>query len=298
MLGIPTRNVYNVVYGLTKRVSPTTAYKIDNVFYKKNYKTDLAKAIENNDGKMVAMLMDILYGERMGDEMTETVFDELYALSMEGYNVLPKAVRDSFTYNGEEIELDETAQAAIRSTYYTCQTALESLFKTKEYKNFTNEQKVEAIKYIYDLYYDDALQYVTGFSQGKTVTVSKAIKAETLALFYVNTKGIDSDKDKDGNTVSGSKRKKVVTSIKQMNVSPEQKLLLICASGYSLQDNDLPGMSAENAKKRLLKYILNLNGVTQEEKMFLAQICGFEVKNGRIVTKTSFSMDKLRLKTI
>ena len=41
IFGIPTRNVYNIFYGLTKRFSPTTAYEIDNAFYNKNYSADL-----------------------------------------------------------------------------------------------------------------------------------------------------------------------------------------------------------------------------------------------------------------
>ena len=103
-------------------------------------------------------------------------------------------------------------------------------------------------------------------------------------------RGITSDKDYEGNTISGSKRKKVVASIKGMNISVDQKLLLICASGYALQDNDLPRMTAVNAKKRLLRYILNLKGATQTEKTELAEMCGFEVKNGRVVTKSVFSL--------
>ena len=49
-------------------------------------------------------------------------------------------------------------------------------------------------------------------------------------------------------------------------------------------------MTAVNAKKRLLRYILNLKGATQTEKTELAEMCGFEVKNGRVVTKSVFSL--------
>jgi hypothetical protein len=121
----------------------------------------------------------------------------------------------------------------------------------------------------------------------KCQTLNKAgVDYESLYNYYFTVRGITSDKDYQGNTISGSKRKKVVSSIKSMDLSAEQKLLLICASGYSLQDNDLPRMSAENAKKRVLRYILSLKGATQAEKTMIAEMCGFEVKNGRVVIKS------------
>jgi hypothetical protein len=94
---------------------------------------------------------------------------------------------------------------------------------------------------------------------------------------------MQSDVDSNGNTISGSKRAKVVGAIGALGVSVEERLLLICASGYALKDGDVRGLSAEAAKKRLIKYILSLKGLNVDEKAEIAKMCGFEVKNGKIV---------------
>ena len=112
------------------------------------------------------------------------------------------------------------------------------------------------------------------------------IDYEELYKYYFGTKDIESDFDKNGNAISGTKRKKVVSAINKLNVKREQKLLLLCALGYAIKDGDIRGMTAESAKKLLLQYILRLK-VTKAEKEELAKICGFEVKNGRIILKSS-----------
>ena len=113
-----------------------------------------------------------------------------------------------------------------------------------------------------------------------------SLSYDVLYNFYFSTKDIESDKDANGNTVSGSKRNKVVSAINGLNVSAEQKLLLIASKGYSLTDAE---------KNKLLKYILNLKGTTKEEKAALAEMCGFDVQNGKIVTNQLKSTLKLRL---
>lgn len=122
-----------------------------------------------------------------------------------------------------------------------------------------------------------------------SVLNTAGVSYDKLYDYYFGTKRIESDVDEIGNTVSGSKRKKAVAVISSLGVTTEQKLLLICASGYALKDGDIRGVSASAAKKRLLRYIINLRGLTVDERAEIAEMCGFEVKNGRIVKKLSFS---------
>lgn len=122
-----------------------------------------------------------------------------------------------------------------------------------------------------------------------SVLNTAGLSYDKLYDYYFGTKGIESDVDANGETISGSKRKKVVAAISSLGVTTEQKLLLICASGYALKDGDIRGASASAAKKRLLRYIINLRGLTVDERSEIAEMCGFEVKNGRIVKKLSFS---------
>ena len=284
--GLPVRNVYNVLYGLTKRFNPEVAYKIDNVFYEKNYKNDFYKAIEDEDAEMASFILSLLYNERMGVDMSEAVHNELYSLSAKGYKVLPKSAPKSITVEGAEYELNEAQQAAVRGSYSASQASLEKLFTKEKYKKLSEEMKAEAVNYVYELHYNMALEDALGIDRGNAVLISSVIGAENLAMLHVATKGLTSDTDRLGNAISGSKRKKVVAAINQLDVSSEQKLLLICAKGYALKDGDLRGLSAERAKKLLLRYILRMGKLNKQQKAELAALCGFEVRNGRIMLKT------------
>lgn len=129
-----------------------------------------------------------------------------------------------------------------------------------------------------------------------TVLNTAGISYETLYDYYFGTKNIESDVDSNGNTISGSKRAKVVKAIGALGVSVEERLLLICASGYALGDGDVRGLSAEGAKTRLLRYILKLRGLSADERAEIAVMCGFEVKNGRIINNFSKKLNKISKK--
>ena len=122
----------------------------------------------------------------------------------------------------------------------------------------------------------------TAFSQYNSAVYEKAsvfnkagIDWDTYYEYYFTTRGIESDVDKNGNTVAGSKRKKIEKAIKSLGVSQTERLLLTAAAGYSL---------TETEKKRLISYINKL-AVTKDEKIAIAEACGFTVKNGRISLK-------------
>ena len=286
MFGIPVRNVYNVFFGLTKRFNPEAAYMIDSALYEKNYQNELYKAIEQDDAEMTSFIMSLLLGERMNENVDEAVFNELLILSKNGQKVIPRSVPSSITIDEVEYPLSAAEQAAIKDIYATSEKSLKALFAKSKYNTLSDEQKAAAIDFIYDTYYDKALEGALGIDRGNnSLIIADVVGVDNLALLYVTTKGLTSDIDRRGNVISGSKRKKVVAAINSLGVSTEKKLLLICAKGYSLQDNDIRGLSAEKTKKYLLRYILSLKGKTKAEKAEIAELCGFEVVNGRIITK-------------
>lgn len=293
LLGVPVRNIYNVLYGLTKRFDPETAYVIDSALYKKNYQNELYNAIENDDAEKTSLIMSLLLGERLNDNVDEAVFGELLSLAKRGQKVIPRSIPSSITIDDVEYPISTAEQTAIRSIYSTSERSLKMLFSNSKYYFLSDEQKAEAIDYIYDTYYDKALENVLGIDRNNSnLIISDIVGIDSLALLYVGTKGLTSDTDKLGNVISGSKRKKVVEAINSLSISTEKKLLLICAKGYSLQDNDIRGLSATKAKKYLLRYILSLKGKTSAEKAEIAKLCGFDVAGGKIITKISNTQNK------
>lgn len=184
------------------------------------------------------------------------------------------------------IELSNEQKELIGKTRTEFESKVSTLPSHSLYRRLTEEQRETAINYAEDLIDDATEASALGIDRGTNAFLAGIIGINETAILYALTKGLESDKDESGKTVSGSKRKKVVSAINSLGLSGEKKLLLICAKGYSLQDGDIRGLSAANAKKRLLRYILSLPGKTKEEKARIAEMCGFEVRNGRIITKS------------
>ena len=62
---------------------------------------------------------------------------------------------------------------------------------------------------------------------------------------------------------------------------------MIYAKGYAVKDGDIRGVTADRAKTLLLNYILRSSKLSKVQKEELTKMCGFEVKNGRILVKSS-----------
>lgn len=284
LTGIPTRNFYNVFYGITKRFSPTTAYQIDEWFYAKNYVTDLNKAIESDDTDMIAMLTSMIFGERMGNTtMSDAVRNKFVDLYSKGYSVLPRSIGDTITYGGAEIPLTDEEYSRFRAIYAQSMKDLEKMMSSGTFNVLTEEMQAKAIKQVYDAYYYDALSDLVGVDERTTVgELSEWIDMGKLSVVFTGLSDIESYKNSKGETIAGSKKKNMVKYLLGQNLSDGERLLILCYRGYSIQDGDYKGYTAKRAKLILLQYILKLNG-TQTEKAALAEKCGFTVRNGRII---------------
>ena len=236
-------------------------------------------------------------------QYAKTAGDDTAAYQVRYLNKVKSAISDMYKQkseiqnnpdlsNAEKLQQTRVVQLLINEAYKTALQDFELYTKAIEATAGMEDENLrftEATRLMYGA--ERALSEYNDDVYAKCQMLNKAgVDYEMLYNYYFTVRGITSGKDAQGNTVSGSKRKKVVASIKSMDISVDHKLLLICASGYALQDNDLPRMTAVNAKKRLLRCILNLKGATQTEKTELAEMCGFEVKNGRVVTKSVFSL--------
>ena len=296
LVGVPTRNMKNVTYGVVRLFSKDAAYKWDNALYKKSYSADLNEAVARGDIGRATMIMELALGEKLGSGFSTEAISELTRLSALSEKATPSAISDSITVNGEELVLDANQYTAVKSEYNKVIQATSDFIESKFYQSLTDTQKAKALRKLYATYKDVAYDTVLGTERNKKAGIMSKLFAGDVFNAYLSLGVIDSDVDDEGNTVSGSKRVKVVSAINSLKVSSEQKLLLICASGYSIKDGDIRGVSADAAKTRLLKYILNLRGISAEEKAEIAEMCGFEVKNGKIVNNFAKKVQKFSKK--
>lgn len=289
MFGVPTRNIYNIAYGLTKRVSPVSAYKIDNRFYKKNYVSDLNKALENDDAEMVSYIMSLIYNQRIGDMVNEETRQKLSDLYAKGYSILPRSIGDSIRYDGNEIEMNDAQKRRFMSIYSQANRYIEKLLASGGYGKLSEEKQAKAIKSIYDAFYYQAISDLVGQDANNTLgELSRYITIEKLAVVFSGLSEIASDVDSKGNTISGSRKKKTIAYLLKQSLSDGERLLIMCYRGYSIQDGDYKGYTEQRAKIILLKYILSLK-TTQAEKAKIAAECGFSVKNGKIDRSSLYS---------
>jgi len=266
ILGLPTRNVYNMAYGLTKRFSPETAYKIDSWFYDQNYSSDLAKAIENEDDEMIATIVGIMLDEKIGGIDDSSVRNELNGLIKKGFSVLPRSVGDSITYEGEKITLTSGQAKSFKEVYSVANEALASLVGLSQYESATDEVKAKAINFIWDIYYNLAIEEVLGVDiESKAVLFAEAIDIEKLAIIIATARAIKADTDKNGKSISGTRKAKIQKYVASLKLTAVQKYMVMGYLGYS----------NKNGESQVKAYINRLN-LSKSEKEKLLAYSGYE----------------------
>lgn len=265
IFGIPVRNVYNMTYGLTKRISPSIAYKIDTAFYNKNYASDLKKAIARGDDDMIATIVELMTNERVGGIGDSKAANELNGLITKGFDVIPRSVGDKITFDGEEITLTSGQKAQFKKVYSVANTAVASLVKMSQYESATDEVKAKAIKYIYNVYYNLAIQDLLGVDlETKTVLFAEAIDIEKLAIIIATANALTADLDKKGNVISGTRKRKVQAYINSLKLSAAQKYMIMGYLGYT----------NVNGEGQVKAYINRLK-LTKSEKEKLLKYSGY-----------------------
>ena len=277
--GIPARNLKNLAWGVTNIISGKTAYKWNDLSKSQSYSKDLSDAIDGGDYDLAAVIVELGFGDKMGSGLSDKAIGELVRLGKTGEKVIPSAVSDKITVDGEEIELSGKELKAVREKYGEAVDMVNMIIESEIYGSFDDEAKADAVNKIYTLYKNLAYDSVIGSKKDEEAYIlSKIVEGDILCLnelAYMQP----SDKDEKGNTISGSKRGKVVAAINGLDISEEEKLLLIATHGYGLKDGDVGGMNKTRADRVLFNYIASL-GLTEEEMLKLYEYAGYDVENG------------------
>lgn len=280
--GIPVRNINNTITGLVRRFSPSAAYAYTSLFYNPKYSTDIKAALKKGDYELAEMIMGMLLKDDRTGGLSSKATQKLIELYDAGYTVLPKSIGNTLTYNGETIQLTAAQQSTFKAIYGKANAEIEKLVNSAEFATLPAERQAKAIKLLYDAYYSKAQASVLKLANdNKIILLSGAISPSTLALHLSAISAIESDTDKAGNVINGSKKTKVIKYVMAQKLATVQKLLLILSLGYTIKDGDIRGISALKAKRTVARYITNLS-ISKEEKTALAEKCGLKVRNGRI----------------
>ena len=276
--GMPVRNLYNLARGIVGNVSPKAGYYIDSKFNETSLVNDLKKTIKQGNENKTSYIMSLIYDERLDKRVSAEqskeilrLYEKIYKKEIEEYSVLPKDIPDTIKRNGKEYELSDTQKQSIMKEYSKVISALNKLISSSFYSGKTDKDKAYLIDYYHDKYYEVAVNKALKISDVK-VYLYNAIGFSTYAKFAFVTRGIESDKDKNGNTVSGSKKTKLIEAISKVSKDENKNLLYIASLGYSL---------TELQTKKLCKYLNSLS-VSASQKRYLAESCNLTYKNGKI----------------
>ncbi|MBR2474158.1 MAG: hypothetical protein IKB51_03920 [Clostridia bacterium] len=265
VLGIPVRNGYNFVTGLIRRFSPEAGYNVDNLFYKQSYNADLQKAIEKGDEDMIDTITGLILDENIGGVTDKALRSQINKLAGEGYSVLPRSVGDSVTYDGEEVALTKKQQKRFKELYSAAGEGASDLVKLQLYRNAEEAAQAKAIKFLYDTYYNLALEEALGVDlESKNVLFAEAIDIEKLAIIYAIASGIEADKDRKGNAIAGSRKAKIEKYVESLRMSAAEKYLIMGYLGYK----------CKNGEAQVKAYVNRLR-LSKDEKLRLMEYCGY-----------------------
>ena len=263
--GIPTRNIYNLFYNTANRITPEASYKWADKFYKQSYRADLAEAIEKEDDEMISTIVGLMLNENVGNVTSESVRKEMDKLVTAGFDVIPRSVPGKITINDEEIELNKKEKTSFRTMYFTANDKAAKLVSSTQYTGASSEAQAKALQFIYNTYYAMAKGELTGTEATKNELFASAINIETLAIVIAKANALTADVDRKGNTINGSRKKKVQKYVSSLKLTAVQKYMIMGYLGYT---------NANGAEQ--VKAYINRLPISSEEKQKLYEYSGYK----------------------
>lgn len=262
--GIPTRNVYNYVYGFTKRFSPSTAYEWNSIFYNNGYTKDLKKAMQKDDVDLQKTIIGLMLKDDGMTDTSEQVNNRLRELYTQGYTVLPRTVKDTLNYNGETYSLSKKQQTAFKATYGQANNEVEKLIGSRSFSSLSAEIQARAIKWIYDYYYENAVFETVGEdADSKNQLFGEVMDISRFAMTIAACKSVESKVDKKGNVIAGSKKQAILQLLQKLNLSNNEILMILAYLGYSIEGNE-----------QAIKNFIGRIGLTRSQQKSLLKYCG------------------------
>ena len=264
--GLPTRNIYNQMYGLIKRFSPSAAYEINSMFYGAST-GDLTKAIEKGDVSLATTVtQELLAGK--GIDSSESVAEEFARLYAEGYS-LPRGIPESVTVDDEEVVLNARQAGIVLDKYAEASVQAEGLINSQEFAALDDNGKADALRLLFNYYYYAGVNEATGaYADNRTLLLGETIDISKVAAAYGQLSELKADTDRTGNAIAGTKKAKVQRVVNGLRLTAAQKYILMGFLGYK-------NANGENTVK---SYIRSL-GLSEEGQLALLEMCGYDASS-------------------
>ena len=267
---------------------PLTTIQAEKGIFAKNMLTNSTTNSKWSD-KFYGAIEEYTYKKTDGDDKAKATLKYLNAVKSEisaMYKNKQDIQADTSLSNDEKLKQTQILQATINLTMQESLENAKYLYAVLEDYDLSEDNfdmsYLRAIRGVISAEF--ALKSYNKKVYEKAVTFNKfGINYDTYFDYYFGLKEMEGEKDKNGETISGSKKKAVIEYVLSQDLPMAQKLILLMTQ-YKISDGDIKGLSAEYVKLSVAKYITKLD-LTREEKAELAQLVGFTVKNGKIYYK-------------
>ena len=268
ILGLPTRNLYNYTYGIISKFSPSTAYRINSLFYEPKM-TELDKAIENNQTRLSESIIKELYKSRNID-IDSIYAKELINLYKEGYSIIPSKISDKFTYNEIEFNLTPAQQKKLIQVANSAVATNKTIIGSKLYATMSSKAKSAYLKANYNINYIKAIAEIVGVENLKDGDYKKYLFVKSfnsnskLIDYMAYISSIESDVDKNGKVIANSRKNKIQKYINSLKLSSAEKYLLMSYAGYKNKYGEAQ-----------VKNYLNRQQLSKDEVKKILEYCGY-----------------------
>lgn len=157
--------------------------------------------------------------------------------------VLPSSAQKSITNQGEKYVLTAEEYTEYQRTMgKTSYELLSKLTGSSEYKKLTDEQRTDAVSEVYSYAKDLAKEEMlksrgvkyepSSKRQSMDAAKKNGVPLSTYLLYSIQAKDLKSDKKSNGDTVSGSLKRKKEELLNNIGVTAQQKRILLLLDGY------------------------------------------------------------------
>ena len=226
----------------------------------------IKKATERGDEKTANTIVNIMFSSRAGAIKNDKVLSKVRDLIEQGYDVLPKSVSTTITYDDVDYKLTKRQYNNFMKIYAESNNKVQVLINNSNFRMLDNEAQAKAIKFVYDYYYSMALEDLIGedFDEKKFL-FGTAVPVEVLAMAVAQAAVISADKNSAGNAISGTKKAKIQRFIQSMRLTAAQKYMLMGYLGYS----------NVNGENQVRSYINTLHELSRKQKLQLLKLSGY-----------------------
>lgn len=244
--GVPAKNMESWTLAFTRLVAPEAAAKYDSLF-RETTRIDLKELKGERLKAGVRTLLDSRFGSDDGT-------DEIARLYAAGYtDAVPTAIPGDFEWTtsdalGNKTKHEVALTYGTREKYrqaWTKAAELDELLNSKVYQNADDKAKAAMIRGLYDYATQVAREAVSDYemdsANAKIQEANAAgISTATYLSFYYSVKDIQSDKDANGKSVSGSAAYKKTVALRKMRLSDKETdyLARTIASEACINDYD------------------------------------------------------------